>query len=419
MPMSSSSDAAATPASGALAGHHVLVTGGASGIGRACAERYRAEGATVYVADLHPSSSDEILLDVSDPAAWAALADSLPPLDMVHLNAGIVTPDRQSLFSDVTVPLSDVSDDAYRAIMGVNLDGVFFGVRAVLPKMIEHGGGQILVTASMAGLAGMPGDVAYTATKHAVVGLVRSLGATLDAHGVCISAICPGFVATPLVPEDARAKTILNLDPPDHTRLRRLVSARRSPRPPSSGCGRAIERWSTTVLDVAAERGTIELIDDLAFPVPFQVISELLDMPTERADELRDWSQALTATLEPTRRSRLDAADRARRSCSSSPTSSRSSSTAAPTPATTCCRALIAVEEDGDRLSPAELISFVVLLYVAGHETTVNLIGNGVLALLRHPDELAAGATTRRSTPRRSTSCSASTVRSSTPPVSR
>lgn len=189
---------------GALAEQHVLVTGGASGIGRACAERYRAEGATVYVADLHPSSSDEILLDVSDPGAWAALADSLPPLDLVHLNAGIVTPGRQSLMGDVTVPLSDVTDDAYRSIIGVNLDGVFFGVRAVLPKMIEHGGGQILVTASMAGLAGMPGDVAYTATKHAVVGLVRSLGATLDAHGVCISAICPGFVATPLVPEHAR-----------------------------------------------------------------------------------------------------------------------------------------------------------------------------------------------------------------------
>lgn len=202
--MSQDDSSPTSSATGALAGQHVLVTGGASGIGRACAERYRAEGATVYVADLHPSSSDEILLDVADPDAWNALAESLPPLDLVHLNAGITTPGRQSLMSDVTVPLSDVTDEAYRAIMGVNLDGVFFGVRAVLPKMVEHGGGQILVTASMAGLAGMPGDVAYTASKHAVVGLVRSLGATLDAHGVCISAICPGFVATPLVPENAR-----------------------------------------------------------------------------------------------------------------------------------------------------------------------------------------------------------------------
>lgn len=189
------------PGAGALAGQHVLVTGGASGIGQACAERYRAEGATVHVADLLPRSSDDLLLDVSDPAAWAALVGSLPPLDVVHLNAGIVTPGRQQ---GAAVPLSDVTDEAYRAIVGVNLDGVFFGVRAVLPGMIEHGGGQILVTASMAGLGGMPGDVAYTATKHAVVGLVRSLGATLGDQGVCISAICPGFVATPLVPDAAR-----------------------------------------------------------------------------------------------------------------------------------------------------------------------------------------------------------------------
>lgn len=190
--------------SGALAGQHVLVTGGSSGIGKACAERYRAEGATVFVADINPSSSDEIRLDVADPNAWPAMLSALPPLDVVHLNAGIVTPGRQQGDPSV-VPLSDVTDDAYRAILGVNLDGVFFGTRAVLPAMIDHGGGHVLVTASMAGLGGMPGDVAYTATKHAVVGLVRSLGASLGPFGVCISAICPGFVDTPLVPAHAQS----------------------------------------------------------------------------------------------------------------------------------------------------------------------------------------------------------------------
>ncbi|MFZ4809855.1 MAG: SDR family oxidoreductase [Ilumatobacteraceae bacterium] len=188
----------------ALDGKHVLVTGGSSGIGKACAARYRAEGATVYVADINPASSDEISLDVTDSAAWAAVIESLPPLDVIHLNAGITTPGRSPL-SEGAIPLTDVTDDAYRAIIGVNLDGVFFGVRAALPKMVEHGGGQILVTASMAGLSGMPGDVAYTATKHAVVGLVKSLGASLDQHGVCVSAICPGFVNTPLVPTEAQA----------------------------------------------------------------------------------------------------------------------------------------------------------------------------------------------------------------------
>ncbi|MGH9133524.1 MAG: cytochrome P450 [Ilumatobacteraceae bacterium] len=183
------------------------------------------------------------------------------------------------------------------------------------------------------------------------------------------------------------AKTILNLDPPDHTRLRRLVSQAFTPS--------AIERLRPrvqsmvdAVLDRAAERGSIELIDELAFPVPFRVISELLDMPTARAEELRDWSQAITAALEPTAKlDDLDAADAAvaqfvpylveiiehRRS----------------NPGDDLLSALLAAEEAGDRLSPAELISFVGLLYVAGHETTVNLIGNGVLALLRHRDELA------------------------------
>lgn len=191
---------------GLLEGQHVLVTGGSSGIGKACAQRYRAEGATVYVADLRPQSSDEIQLDVADPDAWRALVASLPPLDLVHLNAGITTPGR-GLADVVDAPLSEVSDDAYRAIVGVNLDGVFFGARAVLPAMVERGSGNLVVTASMAGLGGMPGDVAYTATKHAVVGLVKSLGATLEQSGhsgVCVSALCPGFVDTPLVPDAAK-----------------------------------------------------------------------------------------------------------------------------------------------------------------------------------------------------------------------
>jgi NAD(P)-dependent dehydrogenase (short-subunit alcohol dehydrogenase family) len=192
-------------ATGLLAGQHVLVTGGSSGIGKACAARYRAEGATVFVADIRPQSSDELLLDVSDPAAWQALVAALPPLDVVHLNAGIATPGRAP--QGVGTPLADVTEQAYRAIVGVNLDGVFFGAQAVLPGMVERGGGHLLVTASMAGLGGMPGDVAYTATKHAVVGLVKSLGATLEQQGspVCVSALCPGFVDTPLVPAEAQA----------------------------------------------------------------------------------------------------------------------------------------------------------------------------------------------------------------------
>ena len=152
------------------------------------------------------------------------------------------------------------------------------------------------------------------------------------------------------------------------------------------------------VLDRAADRGSMELIDELAFPVPFQVISELLDMPTERADELRDWSQAITAALEPT--ATIDDLDTAEAALAQlvpylvTIIEQRRSS-----PGDDLLSALLVVEEAGERLSPAELISFVVLLYVAGHETTVNLIGNGVLALLRTPRP--ARAVARRSDHRR------------------
>jgi cytochrome P450 len=185
---------------------------------------------------------------------------------------------------------------------------------------------------------------------------------------------------------DSDTKSILNLDPPDHTRLRRLASQAFTP----SSIERLrprVQQLVDDVLDVAAERGTMELIDELAFPVPFQVISDLLAMPTERAVELREWSQRLTASLEPTATEEdIDRADDAiqlfipylvsiveerRRNLGDDLLS-----------------ALIQAEESGDRMSTAELIAFVLLLYVAGHETTVNLIGNGTLALLRHPDQL-------------------------------
>ena len=183
------------------------------------------------------------------------------------------------------------------------------------------------------------------------------------------------------------AKTILNLDPPDHTRLRRLVSKAFTPRQIELLRPR-IEQMVDAALDAAAEHGTIELIDDLAFPVPFQVISELLDMPTDRAAELRDWSQALTAALEPAATmAELDEAEAA--VLQLVPYLIETIEARRSHPGGDLLSALLAVEDDGDTLSPAELISFVVLLYVAGHETTVNLIGNGTLALLRHPDQLA------------------------------
>jgi cytochrome P450 len=181
--------------------------------------------------------------------------------------------------------------------------------------------------------------------------------------------------------------SILNLDPPDHTRLRRLVSQAFTPSMIEQLRPR-IQRLVDDVLDVAQERGSLELIDELAFPVPFQVISEMLAMPTERSVELRQWSQWLTASLEPTAND--EDLDRAEDALSQiipyliSVIDDRRKHLG-----TDMLSTLIQVEESGDRMSNQELIAFVLLLYVAGHETTVNLIGNGALALLKNPDQIA------------------------------
>jgi NAD(P)-dependent dehydrogenase (short-subunit alcohol dehydrogenase family) len=92
-----------------------------------------------------------------------------------------------------------VTDDEYRRVIGINMDGVFFGVRALVPLMIERGGGAIVATSSLAGLIAFTHDPLYTISKHAVVGLVRSMSEQLGVHGITINAICPGITDTPLI----------------------------------------------------------------------------------------------------------------------------------------------------------------------------------------------------------------------------
>ena len=187
------------------------------------------------------------------------------------------------------------------------------------------------------------------------------------------------------IDDGTAAKSILNLDPPDHTRLRRLVSKAFTPTAIERLRPR-IEQLVDDVLDRADERGSMELVEELAFPVPFQVISDLLDISTDRSDEVREWSGVLTASLEPTvDDDTLDAAEVASAEMAGFLTEvidHRRQHLG-----DDILSALILAEEEGDRLSPVELRTFVVLLYVAGHETTVNLIGNGALALLRLPDQ--------------------------------
>jgi len=152
-----------------------LVTGAAGGIGRALVARLEAEGYEVAKLDLVDG------FDVSDPGAWSAVG----PVDLACLNAGVLTGE-----TDIRV----LTDAQYRHALGVNVDGVVFGVRR-LSTVMERG--SIVVTASLAGLTGMPGDAVYSLTKHALVGFVRSVAPQLEP--VTINAVCPGIADTPMI----------------------------------------------------------------------------------------------------------------------------------------------------------------------------------------------------------------------------
>jgi cytochrome P450 len=182
------------------------------------------------------------------------------------------------------------------------------------------------------------------------------------------------------------SRAMLNRDPPDHTRLRKLVSKAFTPRRIENLRPRVQELVDQS-LDRAAEAGELELIRDFAFPLPFAVISEMLGIPLADADQLREWSGMLVRTLEPVVDPDLmlaiaDAAENMSALITDVIAWKRKNT------ADDVLSALLAAEENADVLSDDELREQVMLLYIAGHETTVNLIGNGMLALLRNPDQL-------------------------------
>jgi len=160
-----------------------LVTGGRSGIGAAIVDALGdAEVTILDLADGH---------DVGEPATWHALEG---PFDAAFLNAGIAIG-----VEDV----AELTDDDYRRIMRVNVDGVVFGVRELAARLMPDGG-SIVATASLAGLVANAFDPIYTATKHAVVGFVRAVAPSLAARNIRINALCPAYTDTPIVADEIR-----------------------------------------------------------------------------------------------------------------------------------------------------------------------------------------------------------------------
>ncbi|PPK67564.1 cytochrome P450 [Actinokineospora auranticolor] len=176
------------------------------------------------------------------------------------------------------------------------------------------------------------------------------------------------------------AAHMLNSDPPDHTRLRKLVTKAFTVRG-ITGLRPRVEAIAADLLDKMADQDEVDLLDAFAFPLPMTVISELLGVPADDRESFREWTKVV---ISPASGEEINAAAAAMWGYLTNLLAIKRAA-----PADDLLTALIQASEDGDRLSETELISMTFLLLLAGHETTVNLIGNGVLSLLGNPDQLA------------------------------
>jgi NAD(P)-dependent dehydrogenase (short-subunit alcohol dehydrogenase family) len=188
-----------------LKGKVAIITGAGSGIGRAMAIRFAAEGASVVAADSNAQRLDEVVATITNAGgivvsaqgniANQATAEGLIDLaiesygyvDVLCNNAGIM---------DYMQGVGELSDDIWRHVLSVNLDGPMFASRRVIPHMLSRGGGVILNTASTAGIEGGAAGAAYTVSKHGLVGLTRNTAWMYAGRGIRCNAICPGGTAT-------------------------------------------------------------------------------------------------------------------------------------------------------------------------------------------------------------------------------
>lgn len=215
-----------------MQGKVALVTGAATGIGLACAEAFARAGATVVMADINEPTDQAARLvqagyaavpyrcDVSDTKAveemigW--IVATYGRLDAAHNNAGIQTPQR---------PMAEITDEEFDRTVAVDLKGVWNCMRYEIRQMLRQGGGAIVNTSSQGGVTGFPGQAAYIACKHAVIGLTRTAAIDYAAQGIRINAVCPGVIRTPMVEE------LLRRNPDLEQELVRDIPAGRMGRP--------------------------------------------------------------------------------------------------------------------------------------------------------------------------------------------
>jgi NAD(P)-dependent dehydrogenase (short-subunit alcohol dehydrogenase family) len=188
---------------GRFASKIISVTGGGSGIGEAIVKRLASEGALVAVLDVDLANAERVAAeadsakayhaDVTDAAQMMAVFDQIVAehgkLDGAVNNAGIGGP---------FIPTADYPLDWWNRTLAINLSGVFHSMRAELPHMVKAGRGNIVNMSSICGFVGQAGTAAYVATKHAVIGLTKTVALEYGAQGIRCNAVCPTYVQTPL-----------------------------------------------------------------------------------------------------------------------------------------------------------------------------------------------------------------------------
>lgn len=193
-----------------------LVTGGAAGLGRAIAESYAREGAKVMVTDIDADraaavaasivesggTAESARLDTTDPQQHvdvvAQIESTFGRLDIAANNAGITLP---------AVPTAELSIDDWHKVRSVDLDGVFYGLKAQLPAMLRAGSGVIVSTSSIAGQRGLWGMLPYSAAKHGVIGMMKTVAWEYGQQGIRALAVGPAYIKTGLednIPVDVR-----------------------------------------------------------------------------------------------------------------------------------------------------------------------------------------------------------------------
>ena len=163
-----------------------LVTGGASGLGAAAAERLRADGLTVIRLDI---AGGDVTADVTEEDALRRVADEVGPVDVLVNSAGIVGSNK---------PLLETTADEWRRVLEINVLGTVNTMRVFIPGMRDRGWGRVVNIASIAGKDGNPNLSIYSASKAAVIGLTKSAGKELATTGVLVNAIAPALIATPM-----------------------------------------------------------------------------------------------------------------------------------------------------------------------------------------------------------------------------